>query len=211
MNYVIEKFSFGKTFSIYIFGIILIYHLLVGAAMAHSNLQKSEKIDIYEGFGGDFTLRNTSDHNVSLKDYRGRVTVMFFGYTACPDNCPITLSVLKQVVVRLNKQADKLQVLFITIDPKKDTPEKMKNYLSAFQPNFIGLTGTKEEILKVAENYGSAFMKNPKSFDSELNYLMIHTGNIYLIDQSGKVNEVYSQDTKVEKIVHGIKKLLVSN
>ena len=154
---------------------------------------------------------NTNNQNVSLKDYRGRVTVMFFGYTACPDNCPITLSVLKQVVVSLNKQADKLQVLFITIDPKKDTPEKMKNYLSAFQPNFIGLTGTKEEILKVAENYGSAFMKNPKSFDSELNYLLIHTGNIYLIDQSGKVNEVYSQDTKVEEIVHGIKKLLVSN
>ena len=211
MNYVIEKFSFWKAFSIYFLGMILIYHLLFGAAMAHSNLQKSEKIDIYEGFGGDFTLRNTNNQNVSLKDYRGRVTVMFFGYTACPDNCPITLSVLKQVVVSLNKQADKLQVLFITIDPKKDTPEKMKNYLSAFQPNFIGLTGTKEEILKVAENYGSAFMKNPKSFDYELNYLMLHTGNIYLIDRSGKVNEVYSQDTKVEKIVHGIKKLLVSN
>jgi len=99
MNYVIEKLSFGKAFSIYIFWIILIYHILVGAVMAHSNLQKSEKIDIYEGFGGDFTLRNTNNHNVSLKDYRGRVTVMFFGYTACPDNCPITLSVLKQVVV----------------------------------------------------------------------------------------------------------------
>ena len=211
MNYVIEKFRCGKVFSIYIFGIILIYHFLFGAAMAHTNLQKSDKINIYEGFGGDFTLRNTNNHNVSLKDYRGRVIVMFFGYTACPDNCPITLSVLKQVVVRLNKQADKLQVLFITIDPKKDTPEKMKKFLSAFQANFIGLTGTKEEILKVAENYGSAFMKNPKFFDSELNYLMIHTGNIYLVDQSGKVNEVYSQDTKVEQIVHDIKKLLASN
>ena len=177
--------------------------------LAHSNLQKPEKLEIYESIGGNFTLQSSRNHLASLKDYHGQVVVMFFGYTACPDTCSITMAVLKQVIEKLGKRMDQVQPLFITVDPKRDTPEQMKNYLSFFHPNFIGLTGTKEEILEVAENYGSAYMKNP-TIDSEFSYLMIHTGYVYLIDQSGQVRAIYPKNTEVKQIVHDIYGLLLS-
>ena len=178
-------------------------------ALAHSNFQKSEKLEIYEGIGGNFTLQSSRNHLASLKDFHGQVVVMFFGYTACPDTCSITMTVLKQVIEKLGKRMDQVQPLFITVDPKRDTPEQMKTYLSFFHPNFIGLTGTKEEILEVAENYGSAYMKNP-TIDSEYSYLMIHTGYVYLIDQSGHVRAIYPKNTEVKQIVHDIYGLLLS-
>ena len=177
--------------------------------LAHSNLQKPEKLEIYEGIGGNFSLQSSRNHLASLKDYHGQVVVMFFGYTACPDTCSITMAVLKQVIEKLGKRMDQVQPLFITVDPKRDTPEQMKNYLSFFHPNFIGLTGTKEEILEVAENYGSAYMKNP-TIDSESSYLMFHTGYVYLIDQSGQVRAIYPKNTEVKQIVHDIYGLLLS-
>ena len=199
-----------KVLSISLLALISIYLIFSSLVMAHSNLQKSEKIEIYDDIGGNFTLHSSNNINVSLKDYQGKVVVLIFGYTACPDTCPITLNVLKQVIENLGKRAAHLQALFITVDPKRDTPQKMKNYLRSFHPNFIGLTGTKQEILKVAENYGSAFMKNPTSIDSEKNYLMIHTGNIYLIDSSGQVRAIHFQDTEVKQIVNDIKVILDS-
>ena len=183
--------------------------LTANMALANSNLQKSEKLEIYEGIGGNFTLQSSRNHLVSLKDYHGQVVVMFFGYTACPDTCSITMAVLKQVIEKLGKRMDQVQPLFITVDPKRDTPEQMKNYLSFFHPNFIGLTGTKEEILEVAENYGSAYMKNP-TIDSESSYLMFHTGYVYLIDQSGQVRAIYPKNTEVKQIVNDISGLLLS-
>ena len=183
--------------------------LTANMALAHSNLQKSEKLEIYEGIGGNFTLQSSRNHLVSLKDYHGQVVVMFFGYTSCPDTCSITMAVLKQVIEKLGKRMDQVQPLFITVDPKRDTPEQMKNYLSFFHPNFIGLTGTKEEILEVAENYGSAYMKNP-TIDSESSYLMFHTGYVYLIDQSGQVRAIYPKNTEVKQIVNDISGLLLS-
>ena len=100
-----------------------------------------------------------------------------------------------------------VQQLFITVDPKRDNPEQLKSFLSTFNFNIIGLTGTEEEILHVAELYGSAYMKNP-TINSETSYLMIHTGYVYLIDQQGQVREIYPQDTEEIGIIEGIRQLL---
>ena len=183
--------------------------LIANITLAHSNLPKSAKLEIYEGIGGNFSLQSSRNHLASLKDYHGQVVLMFFGFTYCPDKCPITMVILKQVMEQLGKRGDEVQPLFITVDPKRDTPERMKNFLSSFHPNFIGLTGTKEEILEVAEKYGSAYMKNP-TIDSESDYLMIHTGYVYLIDQLGQVRAIYPKDTEVKQIVQDIGGLLVS-
>ena len=177
--------------------------------LAHSNLQKPEKLEIYEGIGGNFSLQSSRNHLASLKDYHGQVVVMFFGFTFCPDTCPVTMVILKQVMEQLGKRGDEVQPLFITVDPKRDTPERMKTFLSSFHRNFIGLTGTKDEILEVAEKYGSSYMKNP-TIDSESDYLMIHTGYVYLIDQLGQVRAIYPKDTEVKQIVQDIGGLLVS-
>lgn len=202
------KYWLKKVLLFCLMGMIVIF-LTAKGALAHSNLQKSEKLEIFDGIGGNFTLHSSRNHNASLKDYQGKVVMMFFGYTSCPDTCPITLTLLKQVIEKFGKRADQVQTLFITVDPKRDTPEQMKNYLSSFHPNFIGLTGTKKEILEVAEKYGSAYMKNP-TIDSESNYLMFHTGYVYLIDQSGQVRAIYPKETEVNQIVNDIKGLLVS-
>ena len=208
MIYKTYKYLQRKELLVFKLGMIGIC-LTANMALAHSNLQKPEKLEIYEGIGGNFTLQSSRNHLASLKDYHGQVVVMFFGYTACPDTCSITMAVLKQVIEELGKRMNQVQPLFITVDPKRDTPEQMKNYLSFFHPNFIGLTGTKEEILEVAENYGSAYMKNP-TIDSESSYLMIHTGYVYLIDQSGQVRAIYPKNTEVKQIVHDIYGLLLS-
>ena len=208
MIYKTYKYLQRKELLVFKLGMIGIC-LTANVALAHSNLQKSEKLKIFESIGGNFTLQSSRNHLASLKDYHGQVVVMFFGYTACPDTCSITMAVLKQVIEKLGKRMDQVQPLFITVDPKRDTPEQMKNYLSFFHPNFIGLTGTKEEILEVAENYGSAYMKNP-TIDSEFSYLMIHTGYVYLIDQSGHVRAIYPKNTEVKQIVHDIYGLLLS-
>ena len=208
MIYKTYKYLQRKELLVFKLGMIGIC-LTANVALAHSNLQKLEKLEIYESIGGNFTLQSSRNHLASLKDYHGQVVVMFFGYTACPDTCSITMAVLKQVIEKLGKRMDQVQPLFITVDPKRDTPEQMKTYLSFFHPNFIGLTGTKEEILEVAENYGSAYMKNP-TIDSEFSYLMIHTGYVYLIDQSGQVRAIYPKNTEVKQIVHDIYGLLLS-
>ena len=177
------KYWVKKVLLFSLMGMIFII-LTAKVPLAHSNLKKSEELEVFQGIGGNFTLYSSRNQNASLKDYQGNVVMMSFGYTFCPDTCPITLTLLKQVIEKFSKGSDLVQTLFITVDPIRDTPEHMKNYLSSFHPNFIGLTGTKKEILEVAEKYGSAFMKNP-TIDSESNYLMIHTGYVYLIDLSG--------------------------
>ena len=202
------KYWVKKVLLFSLMGMIFII-LTAKVPLAHSNLKKSEELEVFKGIGGNFTLYSSHNQNASLKDFQGNVVMMSFGYTFCPDTCPITLTLLKQVIEKFSKGSDLVQTLFITVDPKRDTPEHMKNYLSSFHPNFIGLTGTKKEILEVAEKYGSAFMKNP-TIDSESNYLMIHTGYVYLIDQSGKVRAIYPKETKVNQIVNDIKGLLVS-
>ena len=100
-----------------------------------------------------------------------------------------------------------VQQLFITVDPKRDNPEQLKSFLSPFNLNIIGLTGTEEEILHVAELYGSAYMKNP-TINSETSYLMIHTGYVYLIDQQGQVRAIYPQDTEEIQMIEDIRQLL---
>jgi len=180
--------------------------LNISIIQAHSTSQQSQNLEIYQDIGGNFTLLSSNNQYVSLEDFQGKVVLMFFGFTACPDTCPLTLSKLKQVMARLD-QKKPVQQLFITVDPKRDNPEQLKSFLSTFNLNIIGLTGTEEEILHVAELYGSAYMKNP-TINSETSYLMIHTGYVYLIDQQGQVRAIYPQDTEEIQMIEDISQLL---
>tara|TARA_B000000460_G_scaffold212569_1_gene160786 strand:+ start:100 stop:675 length:576 start_codon:yes stop_codon:yes gene_type:complete len=182
--------------------------LNISIIQAHSTSQQSQNLEIYQDIGGNFTLLSSNNQYVSLEDFQGKVVLMFFGFTACPDTCPLTLSKLKQVMARLD-QKKPVQQLFITVDPKRDNPEQLKSFLSTFNLNIIGLTGTEEEILHVAELYGSAYMKNP-TINSETSYLMIHTGYVYLIDPQGQVRAIYPQDTEEIRIIEDIRQLLAN-
>ena len=180
--------------------------LNISIIQAHSTSQQSQNLEIYQDIGGNFTLLSSNNQYVSLEDFKGKVVLLFFGFTACPDTCPITLSKLQQVMAQLGQQKP-VQQLFITVDPKRDNPEQLKSFLDTFNLNIIGLTGTEEEILHVAELYGSAYMKNPTT-NSETSYLMIHTGYVYLIDQQGQVRSIYPQDTDEIQMIEDIRQLL---
>ena len=180
--------------------------LNISIIQAHSTSQQSQNLEIYQDIGGNFTLLSSNNQYVSLEDFKGKVILLFFGFTFCPDTCPLTLSKLQQVMAQLEQQKP-VQQLFITVDPKRDNPEQLKSFLSPFNLNIIGLTGTEEEILHVAELYGSAYMKNP-TINSETSYLMIHTGYVYLIDQQGQVRAIYPQDTEEIQMIEDISQLL---
>ncbi len=147
------------------------------------------------------------DKKVCLSDFKGKVVLMFFGYTHCPDVCPAALQILAKTMKLLPEdKRDKVQVIFVSVDWGRDTPEKAQKYAEFFYPTFIGVTGSKEEIDKVTKAY-MAFYKKEKS-DSSAGYLVDHTSHIYLIDQKGTLKLFYSSaKQKPELIAHDIELL----
>lgn len=127
----------------------------------------------------DFQLRDASGVVHSLEKYREKVVVLFFGYTHCPDVCPTTLADLAQVMRLLDKEAGRVQVLFVSLDPGRDTPQMLGEYAPAFHPSFIGLTGAAEEIRQIATAFGVAWKKNVGNGGG---YTLDHTAGTYLIE-----------------------------
>jgi protein SCO1/2 len=156
----------------------------------------------------DFTLTDQNGNKVSLSDFRGEPVFLFFGYTHCPDICPVTLSVLNGVSKEVGEaDKDKFKVLFVTIDPERDDPETLKGYVPYFNESFTGLTGTPDEIKKVANSFRAFYMREES--DSEAGYLMGHTSAVYLLDKNGKVVLRYPQDKMDPKSIAGdLKKIL---
>jgi protein SCO1/2 len=132
--------------------------------------------------GGPFRLTSHEGKPFTDQDLKGKPFVVFFGFTHCPEVCPTTLYDLTQDLEALGKDADKLRVAFITVDPAQDTPELMKTYLSSFDPRIVGLTGTEEEIAAVARAYKIYYRKVPTESGG---YTMDHTASIFLMDSKG--------------------------
>ncbi|MFQ5330406.1 MAG: SCO family protein [Thermodesulfobacteriota bacterium] len=154
--------------------------------------------------GGDFTL-HSADGPLSLHDLKGKVVLLFFGYTNCPAACPTTLITLKAVVNHFNKAEQELiRVLFITIDPERDTAEKLKEYVGYFHPNFIGLTGSQDEILKVSDQYKALYFKENVP-DSAVGYSFIHATTINLINQEGELIDHFSHGASVERMTEAVR------
>lgn len=135
--------------------------------------------------GGQFTLQS-ADGKVSLADFKGKVVILYFGYTSCPDICPSSLAIMSSALKTLNKDESKqVQPILISLDPERDTPEKLKEYAAYFMPNMIGLTGTKEEIKQLAKNYRVNFRKT--DVDSNLNYVVDHSSIYFIIGKNGEL------------------------
>jgi protein SCO1/2 len=133
--------------------------------------------------GGDFTL-NSADGPVSLRDFRGKLVVLYFGYTRCPDICPTSLAYLVQGLSQLSApEQQRVQVLFVSVDPQRDTLAHLKTYSQYFHPNFLGLTDSPERIKRVADQYGAGY--RIVNSDSKLGYLVDHSADLYLIDRTG--------------------------
>jgi protein SCO1 len=133
--------------------------------------------------GGPFQLTDQNGRAVTDRDFKGEPFLVFFGFTNCPDICPTTLFEMSEVFKRLGPDADKTAALFISVDPERDTPDKLKDYVSSFHPRIFGLTGTPEEIATVEKEYRVYAKKVPLK---DGDYTMDHTAVVYLMDKDGR-------------------------
>jgi protein SCO1 len=156
--------------------------------------------------GGDFTLNNVRGE-VSLSDFEGKVVLLFFGYTSCPDVCPTNLATMRQVFDHLPAaQKDNAVGLFVSVDPKRDSLEHIQAYSQFFHGNIQGLSSDLETLKRVAKQYG-AFFKNEAS-DSELGYLVQHTASTFLIDTNGQLVDFIKHNESYKTVITKIQELL---
>jgi protein SCO1 len=134
------------------------------------------------------------------------VVVVFFGYTQCPDVCPTTLSDMAEVKKRLGPDGDKLQVIFVTLDPDRDTPQVLSQYVPAFDPSFLGLLGTRDETAAVAKEFKVFYQKVPGK--TETSYTLDHTAGSYVFDREGRLRLFLRHAGAVEPIVEDLRKLV---
>lgn len=158
------------------------------------------------GIGGDFTLTSQQDKPYSLKDARGKVVLMFFGFTHCPDVCPNILGSIKAVLAELGDSADQVKPLFISVDPERDTPEVLSEYVKYFDPSVVGLTGTQDQIDAVVKQYRARYRLD-KDNGSE-SYNVDHTSNLYVIDQQGKLVRIIPYGMPASEILNTVNKLI---
>jgi protein SCO1/2 len=134
--------------------------------------------------GGPFTLQDGDGKPVTDRDFRGKYMLVYFGYTFCPDACPTTLNAVADALDRLGAKADQIQAIFITVDPKRDTPAVMKQYVAAFSPHLIGLTGSPEQIAQVAKAYRVYHTEN-RTGPGPNDYSIDHSSVLYLMGPDG--------------------------
>lgn len=155
----------------------------------------------------EFTLTTTEGRPFRLSDQRGKIVLMFFGFTSCPDVCPTTLAEAKRIMERLGDETENVRFVFITVDPERDTPERLGQYVSNFHPEIIGLTGTPEELQTMFDAYGIYAAKVPLE-DSAADYTMDHTARVFLVDQDGRLRLSYAFGTPDEDILQDVQYLL---
>lgn len=151
-------------------------------------------------------LTKPNGETFRLSDQKGKIVLLFFGYTSCPDVCPTTLAELKQVMDGMENKAERVQVVFVSVDPERDTSEKIQQYVEHFDPAFVGLSGSKDELKTIWDNYG-VFREEVES-DSALGYIVNHTARTYLVDADGNLRLSYGFQTPVEDIVSDLNTLL---
>jgi len=152
-------------------------------------------------------LDGSDDGQFNLKSLSDKIVLIFFGYTSCPDVCPSTLSDMKRVTKILGEDADNVQVIFITVDPDRDTAEKLNSYLSLFDPKFLGLTGSVNDLEKVWDKYG-VYREIDTSSKTAAGYLVNHSSRLYLIDQKGRLFLTYGYGTSPDSIAEDIEYLI---
>jgi protein SCO1 len=159
-------------------------------------------------YGKDFALTDHNGKPRTLADFKGKAVLMFFGFTHCPDVCPATLSDLAQVMKQLGPDAQRLQVIFVTVDPERDTAQLLAQYVPSFHPSFLGLYGDAAATKKTAQVF-RVFYEKGRS-DKPGNYSVDHTAGTYAFDPQGRLRLFLSQGLSADKITQDVKRLLAS-
>jgi len=166
-----------------------------------------ESVDITgANYAQDFHLVDVTGKPRSLADYRGKVVMLFFGYTQCPDVCPTTMADLKTVMQALGPDADRVQVLFVTLDPERDTPPLLAQYVPAFDPRFVGLLGDDSAIARTAKEFKVFYQRVPGATPGS--YTLDHTAGTYVFDPAGRIRLFIRQGETNAAMTHDVKQLL---
>lgn len=175
--------------------------LLLGALLACEPAR-----DPHLPTGADFRLQ-TADGTLDSKDLRGKVLLLYFGYTNCPDICPAAMAAGAQALKSLSdSERARVKLLMVSVDPERDTPAHLKEYTAFFHPEMIGATGTPEEIAALAKAFGAGYMKQARKSDGS--YAVDHTSSTYIIGPDGKLAGVQDAAASVDKVVAILRKLL---
>ena len=180
--------------------------------------------------GGPFTLIDQNGDSVQESEFRGRLMLVFFGFTHCPEICPVTVATLSKTMALLGDKAEQVAPVFITVDPQRDTPEVMKAYLQHFDPRFVGLTGTQEQIRQAQAAYKAYAAKAPQEAAAAAeghdghaghgtghgtdhgtggaDYTMDHSAYIYLMDRQGKYHSIFSYTTPEQELARAVEQAL---
>ncbi len=193
------------TFLIFLLLVVTSVMLVVTKNKIASDTQISEPKEGVAQIGGDFKLTNQDGKQVSDKDFRGRVMMVFFGFTSCPDICPVTAATYAKVLEMLGEKAGEVAPIFISVDPQTDTPQVLKNYLGNIDPRIIGLTGTEEQTAQVASNYKVYFAKvKTQAGEDEMD----HSGFVYIMDKNGTYVQHFPYDASAKDITAALMDLL---
>jgi protein SCO1/2 len=188
-------------------GFILCAAALALSACDRTGQRAFNAVDITGAeLGGNFALTDHNGRKVSLADFRGKVVAIFFGFTQCPDVCPTTLSDMARVMKLLGPDAERVQVLFVTVDPERDTPELLKAYVPQFDPRFLGLYGDQEATAKAAKDFKIFVQKRPTGAPGQ--YTIDHSAQTLVFDANGKVRLFLNYGMEPEKIAADLKALL---
>ncbi len=153
--------------------------------------------------GGPFALTDQTGKHVTEKDYLGKYTLVFFGYTYCPDVCPTELQVISAALDKMGAKADIIQPIFVTIDPERDTPDVIRQYVANFPPRLVGLTGSPQEIAAAAKAYRVYFSK-VENKASPGDYLMDHSSIVYLMDKQGRFLKHFTYTTDAVELAQAL-------
>lgn len=189
--------------------ILIAFLMMLATAPAGGAEQPALKSGVFDPprAAPEFTLPASTGSEFKLESQRGKVVVLGFGFSHCPDVCPVTLAVLARVRKQLGEFAGDMQVIYVTVDPERDTPERLREYLGYFDKNFIGVTGTPAQLSAVREAYG-ILATRAENKDAPDGYLVHHSTYVYLIDRAGMLRALVPYGKSADDIAHDMKILL---
>jgi len=161
---------------------------------------------VTDDIGGDFTLSGPGGRPVSLSDFRGKLVLLYFGYTSCPDICPSSLSIMQRTMKALSDDAAEVQGIFVTVDPARDGGDRLQQYARYFHPAFIGLEGSPEATRAAARLWNVSYQKEQS--DSAAGYLISHSDYIYLLDRNGELAALFNSRSRHDELAAAIQTLL---
>ncbi|WP_334186796.1 SCO family protein [Noviherbaspirillum sp.] len=193
--------------SLVLFWLFALTMALVACEKAGAPAQKFLAVDITGGpWGKNFHLTDHHGQPHSIDDFKGKAVVLFFGYTNCPDVCPTTMVKLASVMEKLGKDAERVQVLMVTLDPARDTPDILKKYVPAFYPTFVGLSGNEQQVDSTAKEF--KVMRALQKANGNGFYTVDHSGGTYAYDPQGRLRLFISDEHSPDVIAQDLKTLL---